>query len=81
MPETKDLPWPSDLEVETRSQLAELAQHQLRTDRLLMALQLEQRTLHRETQAKVDAMGKSVEDLVRLVRLLTSNGHGAEPNV
>lgn len=72
----QDLPWPSDIELEIRGQLKDVEAHQLRTDRLVTALQLEGRQLQRETTEKIEAVGAKVEELVRLVRLGLSNGHG-----
>lgn len=72
----QDVPWPSDIELEIRGQLTELEQHQLRTDRLLTALQLEGRQLYREQTERIEAIGSKVDELVTLLRKLTSNGHG-----
>lgn len=72
------LPWPSDVELEIRGLIGELEQQQLRTARLVTALQLEGRQLHRETMARIDAMGGKLDELVTLVKRSMSNGHGAD---
>lgn len=72
------LPWLSEVELEVRAQLTELSAHQLRTDRLLMDMQLEVRHMKKEITDQLESMGSQVAVLVGLVRKLVSNGHSGE---
>lgn len=64
-----DPPWPSGFELEVKAELAGIIEHQRRTDRLLMELQLELRRSHREVIARFD-------ELKLLLVQLAGNGHG-----
>ncbi len=71
-----DVPWPSEFELELRAELAALRReivatksHQLRTDGLVMALQMEMRK-------GFNMVVEQLKTVATLIRASGANGHG-----
>lgn len=63
------VPWPSEFELKVRSELAEIRAHQLRTDSLIMKLQL-------DAMQAAEAQREALLALTKAVHELVGNGHG-----
>lgn len=77
--ETGPLPWPTEFELDVRRRLSSIESHQLRTDAVLMQVQLEVRRGFRRIEGRMDLFAQKMSELVSLLRSVSKemkNGHG-----
>jgi hypothetical protein len=76
MPDIPPGPWPTEAELEIRQRLADIQAHLLRSDRIVMEVQLEVRRVARQQTAVALRIEGKIDALVAQLRDLLSNGNG-----